>query len=94
MELVDSPTMYCAKLDSFMMPERQAAATGMTPSKDAREEAQGLREKILRELPDGSEWLQTPHRMLSGRTPEEAIRDGHLKAVEVLLYSVQYVGAT
>jgi hypothetical protein len=57
-------------------------------------EEQALREKILNELPEGEEWLQTPHRLLGGRTPEQAIRDGHLEAVEVLVYSIQYVGAS
>jgi hypothetical protein len=75
---------------AFYMPEGQAAATGMS----MKQEGQALCEKIIEDLPDGVEWLQTPHRLLGGRTPEQAIRDGHLKAVEVLLYSIQYVGAT
>jgi hypothetical protein len=52
-----------------------------------------LREEIINELPDGEEWLETPHLMLSGRTPEQAISDGDLDAVQNLLYSILYVGA-
>jgi hypothetical protein len=52
-----------------------------------------LREEIINELPDGAEWLETPHLMLSGRTPEQAIKDGDLDTVQNLLDSILYVGA-
>ena len=68
------------------------AATAAMRAKDAK----NLRSEILAELgpDDGAEWLKTPHRMLSGRTPEQAILDGDLEAVEDLLYSILYIGAT
>lgn len=56
--------------------------------------AQDLRDEIIAELPDGAAWMETPHRLLSGRTPEQAIRDGHLEAVQTLLYCINYVGMT
>jgi len=41
-----------------------------------------LRQEICEKLPNGSEWLNTPHELLAGQTPEQ--RDGiaHLPLVE------------
>jgi len=54
--------------------------------------SEDLRRRIAEEL--GTEWLETPHRILSGRTPAQAIRDGDIEAVEDLLYSIPYIGAS
>ena len=70
-----------------------AAAAAMPQQ---QQKAEKLRSEILAELGRdyGVDWLETPHRMLSGRTPERAIDDGDFEAVEDLLYSILCIGAT
>jgi len=60
----------------------------------AKAQAEALRARIIRELPDGSDWLKTPHLMLSGRTPDQALQDGDVAAVDQLVSSILYIGAT
>jgi hypothetical protein len=54
--------------------------------------AAGLRKDILDQLPNGAEWLKTPHPLLGGHTPEEKISAGDLNPVRQLLHSILYVG--
>ena len=54
--------------------------------------ADELRREILTLLPNGSDWLQTPHELLGGQTPEEKIVAGDLPAVQNLVDSILYIG--
>src|SRR5437868_1765484 len=74
---VDNSAMNCVKIYEIHMPDGQAATAAMKQP-DAKEE-KTLREKIIRELPDGANWLQTPHLLLGERTPDQAILDGDLE---------------
>ncbi len=63
-------------------------ATGHLLNDDAEE----LRMRIRIDLPYGQDWLNTPHQLLGGATPEERIQAGDLEAVRNLLYSILEVG--
>ncbi len=56
------------------------------------EEAQQLREEIIRELPEGEAWLTIPHYLLGEDTPEQRIEVGDLESVRNLLYQIIHVG--
>ena len=73
-----------------------AEASGVQPIMKRKEQAQAeaLRARIIKELPDAVTWLNTPHLLLSGRTPEQALHDGDVAAVDHLLASILYIGAT
>lgn len=51
-----------------------------------------LRREIIRVLPAGTDWLQTPHELLGGQTPDEKIVAGDLQAVKNLVDSIFYIG--
>ena len=51
-----------------------------------------LRREIISRLPYGSDWLQTPHELLGGQTPDEKIVAGDLQAVQNLVDSILYIG--
>ncbi|MGA2328833.1 MAG: MbcA/ParS/Xre antitoxin family protein [Bryobacteraceae bacterium] len=71
------------------MSEQQATQPQMeSPEKLASE----LRAEISSQLPNGAEWLKTPHQMLGGETPEERISAGDLDSVRHLLHSILYIG--
>jgi Protein of unknown function (DUF2384) len=57
-----------------------------------RPDAEELRLEIVRDLPNGQSWLETPHDLLGGVTPEQKIRAGELDDVRNLLYSILYIG--
>jgi hypothetical protein len=48
--------------------------------------------EIIRVLPNGEQWLVTPHELLDGDTPQQRIDVGDLESVRDLLYSIVYVG--
>ncbi len=51
-----------------------------------------LRQEISEALPNGSEWLNTPHPLLAGETPEQRLIAGDYDAVRNLFYSILYIG--
>ena len=51
-----------------------------------------LRQEICEKLPNGSEWLNTPHRLLAGQTPEQRLIAGDYDAVRNLFESILYIG--
>ena len=51
-----------------------------------------LRQEICEKLPNGSEWLNTPHRLLAGQTPEQRLIAGGYDAVRNLFESILYIG--
>ena len=57
-------------------------------------ESEQLRAEVTSLLPDGDQWLLTPHELLGGDTPEHRIVGGDLKSVRELLYSIVYIGVT
>lgn len=54
--------------------------------------ASSLRLEISNLLPEAKEWLNTPHDLLGGDTPEQRIAAGDLESVRHLLYSIVYIG--
>jgi hypothetical protein len=53
-----------------------------------------LRQEIIEKLPYGREWLNTPHRLLRGETPEQLLISGDYDAVRNLFHSILYIGMT
>ena len=51
-----------------------------------------LRLDICEKLPNGSEWLNTPHELLGGQTPEQRLIAGDFEAVRNLFESILYIG--
>jgi uncharacterized protein (DUF2384 family) len=51
-----------------------------------------LRQEISEKLPNGSEWLNTPHQLLGGKTPEQRLIAGDYGVVRNLFESILYVG--
>jgi hypothetical protein len=51
-----------------------------------------LRQEICEKLPNGSEWLKTPHALLAGQTPEQMLIAGDFDAVRNLFESILYIG--
>jgi hypothetical protein len=51
-----------------------------------------LRHEILEKLPNGGEWLETPHEFLNGDTPEKRLAEGDYDAVRNLLGLILYIG--
>ena len=51
-----------------------------------------LRQDICEKLPSGSEWLNTPHELLGGQTPEQRLIAGDFEAVRNLFESILYIG--
>jgi hypothetical protein len=43
-------------------------------------------------LPNGSEWLNTPHHLCAGQTPEQRLIAGDYEAVRNLFESILHVG--
>lgn len=56
------------------------------------EPSEQLRLEIFRDLPNPRSWLETPHDLLGGATPEQKIQAGELEEVRNLLYSILYIG--
>jgi hypothetical protein len=54
--------------------------------------AANLRQEICENLPNGSEWLNTPHALLGGQTPEQRLLTGDYDAVRNLFESILYIG--
>ena len=53
-----------------------------------------LRQEICEKLPNASEWLNTPHALLAGQTPEQMLIAGDFEAVRNLFESILYIGIT
>lgn len=51
-----------------------------------------LRQEICEKLTNGSEWLNTPHELLAGDTPEQRLIAGDYEAVRNLVESILYIG--
>ena len=51
-----------------------------------------LRQEICEKLPNGSEWLNTPHELLGGQTPEQRLIAGDYEAVRNLFESILFIG--
>jgi hypothetical protein len=51
-----------------------------------------LRQEVCEKLPNGSEWLNTPHALLRGETPEQRLISGDYDAVRNLFESILYIG--
>jgi hypothetical protein len=51
-----------------------------------------LREEIRKMLPNGADWLETPHELLGGETPEQRILKGDFQSVKNLLDSILFIG--
>ena len=51
-----------------------------------------MRQEICEKLPNGSEWLMTPHELLAGQTPEQRLIAGDHDAVRNLFESILYIG--
>jgi hypothetical protein len=71
------------------MSEQQATRRKM---KSRDELASELQAEIISQLPNGAEWLKTPHQLLGGETPEERISADDLDSVRHLLHSILYIG--
>jgi hypothetical protein len=56
--------------------------------------AEALLEEIREKLPFADDWLQTPHALLGGDTPEQRIVAGDLDGVRNLFESILYIGIT
>jgi antitoxin Xre/MbcA/ParS-like protein len=69
-------------IDTEPMPEEKQHQNG----------ADGLRDMIINEFPNGVEWLHSPNMWLRGRTPEQTLADGDLEEIRELLDSILYVG--
>ena len=54
--------------------------------------AANLRQEICENLPNGNEWLKTPHALLGGQTPEQRLISGDHDAVRNLFESILYIG--
>lgn len=70
---------------------RATVAAAMTTEKLLS--ADELRSEVKRLLPYAPDWLDTPHELLSGDTPEQRILAGDLESVQNLLYSIFTIGA-
>ena len=62
----------------------------MTNSMDLPGDA--LRQQILAEVPNGEKWLQTPHDLLDGKTPEACLSAGDYDVVQDLVDSILHIG--
>jgi hypothetical protein len=62
------------------------------PVKAMPSEREVLRQEVITLLPDGEQWMKTPHGLLGGETPEHRIESGDLSTVRDLVYSIVYVG--
>jgi hypothetical protein len=51
-----------------------------------------LRQEICEKLPNGSEWLNTPHELLAGQTPEQRLIAGDYDSVLNPFESILYIG--
>lgn len=51
-----------------------------------------LRQEICEKLPNGGEWLNTPHELFAGQTPEQRLIAGDYDAVRNLFESILYIG--
>ena len=51
-----------------------------------------LRGEICKELPNGNDWLNTPHELLGGQTPEQRLIAGDYDSVRNLFESILYIG--
>ena len=51
-----------------------------------------LREEICEKLPSGRDWLNTPHALLAGKSPEQLLTEGDYDSVHNLLHSILYIG--
>jgi len=51
-----------------------------------------LRQEICEVLPHGSEWLNTPHELLAGESPEQRLIAGDYESVRNLFESILYIG--
>lgn len=78
-------------ISGYFEAQFRAKESQMTPILK-RDEADELRLEILRDLPNAQQWLNTPHPLLGGVTPEQKIQAGELEKVQDLLYSILYVG--
>lgn len=59
---------------------------------DSRDDV--LRKEIRANLPNGSDWLKTPHALLGGQTPEQSLKDGRYDEVLNLVQSILYIGVS
>jgi hypothetical protein len=50
--------------------------------------------EIRQSLPFADDWLQTPHNLLGGDTPEQRIVAGDIERVRNLFESILYIGIT
>jgi hypothetical protein len=75
------------------MADHGAAKAPAWPMKNIKA-AEELRAEIISLLPDGEQWIKTPHELLGGDSPEQRISAGDLKSVRDLLYSIVYIGIT
>ena len=55
-------------------------------------QAAKLRQDICENLPNGSEWLNTPHELLAGQTPEQRLIAGDYESVRNLYESILHIG--
>ena len=53
-----------------------------------------LRQEIREQLPYGNDWLNTPHALLGGESPEQKLASGGYDAVRNLFLNILYVGMT
>jgi len=51
-----------------------------------------LRQEICEKLPNGGEWLNMPHELLAGQTPEQRLIAGDYDSVLNLFESILYIG--
>ena len=56
------------------------------------DEMPDLREEVKRVVADPDLWLDTPHELLGGRTPNEVIAQGDPQQVRDLLRAIKYGG--
>lgn len=56
------------------------------------DETPDLREEVKRVVADPDLWLDTPHELLGGRTPNEVIAQGDPQRVRDLLRAIKYGG--
>ena len=66
--------------------------TNRGPRDDNAHRIAKLRQEILENLPNGEDWLKTPHAMLGGKSPEERLKAGDDDSVRDLFLSILHIG--